>query len=171
MNPAPGNPVGKSGVERPVSLRRILVTGVLSGALLFGTTGVAVASTLTDDARSLRDSVVQLTQDYERDFGSRVTPAERDELTSMGAQARREMIRLVGAIRTAERTNRTADWRTARAVHEAALTTAEARFERAAAMLQPQLTLGEQLAAYSDYTRTLREFERLGQQIPTGAGR
>jgi hypothetical protein len=38
-------------------------------------------------------------------------------------------------------------------------------------MLQPQLTLGEQLQAYSDYTRTLREFERLGQQIPSGAGR
>lgn len=158
-------------VERHMSVRRILVATVLGVVMVLGPAGVAYADTLTEDARALRDSVVQLTQDYERDFRDRVTPTERDELMSMGIQARREMNRLVGAIRTAERTDRVADWRTARTLHAAALTTAEARFERAAAILQPRLSLGEQLTAYADYSRTLRQFERLGQQIPSRAGR
>lgn len=149
----------------------MLVTGALVGLLTFGAASTAQAATLTEDTRALRDSVVLLTQDYERDYGSRVTAEQRAELASMGAQARREMNALVSAMRRAERTDSSADWRAARVLHTRALTTAEARFERAAALLQPHLNLGEQLKAYSDYTGTLREFERLGQRIPVKAGR
>ena len=151
--------------------RLTLVVGALVAALLAGPASPALAASLTQDARSLRTSVVQLTQDYEREYGPRVSAAERAELTSLSAQARRQMTALVGAIRKAERSNRAADWRAARSVHASALAAAETNFERAAALLQPRLSLGEQLRAYSDYTRTLREFQQLGDQIPGTAAR
>ena len=158
-------------LRRTLVTRSILVISILAGLLTLGPIATAQAATLTDDARSLRDSVVVLTQDYERNYGTRVTTEERTELQAMGAQARREMNALVSAVRRAERTEREIDWRKARVLHTSALTTAEARFDRAAALLQPRLSLGEQLRAYSDYTRTMREFERLGQRIPVTAAR
>lgn len=151
--------------------RRILVISILAGLLTLGPIATAQAVTLTDDARLLRDSVVVLTQDYEKNYGTRVTTEERTEFQAMGAQARREMNALVSAARRAERTDREVDWRKARVLHNSALTTAKTRFDRAAALLQPRLSLGEQKRAYSDYTRTMRKIERLGQRIPVTAPR
>ena len=151
-----------------MGLTRVAVTVLTVITVSVATATSASAATVTDDARALRDSIVVLTQDYEKDFGGRVTAAERSELSAMGTQARKEMNALVGAIRKAERTNAPADWQTARTVHTSALATAQVRFDRAAALLQPRLSLREQVQAYADYTRTLREFERLGQRIPAG---
>lgn len=147
---------------------RVVVAVVTAGVFLFGPVATASAATLTEDARSLRNSIVTLTTDYEQDFGDRVSPEERTELAAMGAQARQDIGALVSALRKAERTKSSTDWRRARALHTAALTSAQARFDRAASLLQPRLTLREQIQAYSDYTNTLREFERLGQRIPAG---
>ncbi|MFM9049427.1 MAG: hypothetical protein ACKOMX_05215 [Actinomycetota bacterium] len=151
-----------------VKATRIATVLALASALLLGPVAIAHATTVADDAKSLRNSVGSLTQDYERDYGSRVTPTERAELTTMAAQARREMNGLVGAIRKAERTDKGSDWRTARDLHSSALAMAQTRFDRAATLLRPRLSIREQLAAYSDYTRTLQEFERLGQRLPAG---
>lgn len=152
--------------RRIMGLARALVASAVAVVILSGPVASANAATVTEDARALRDSIVLMTKDYERDFGGRVAAAERRELAAMGAQARREMNALVGAVRKAERTNAADDWRQARGVHTSALTTAQARFERAATLLQPRLSLREQIQAYSDYNRTLREFERLGQRFP-----
>lgn len=151
-----------------MGLTRLAVAVLTVTTIFVGTATSASAATITDDARTLRDSIIVLTQNYEKDFGGRVAVAERRELSAMGAQARKEMNALVGAIRKAERTNAPADWQMARTVHTSALATAQVRFDRAAALLQPRLSLREQVQAYADYTRTLREFERLGQRIPAG---
>jgi hypothetical protein len=144
---------------------RVLIPGLLIGLLTLGAAQAAHAATLTEDTRALRDSVVLLTRDYEGDFGSRVTAEQRAELASMGAQARRHMTGLVAAVRRAERTQRPADWRNARTLHSRALATTKTRFEQAASILRPHLTLGEPLRAYSDYTSTLDDFQRLGERI------
>lgn len=145
---------------QPVALA--LLAGVLA---LLGVQSPAAAASVLLEAQQVRGEVVALTREYSREYADRVSPAERQELDSMAAQARRELTGLVSAVRRAERTGRSEDWKRAAATHERARARADVNFERARQILTPHMSLREQLSAFADFSTAMRSFDALGDSI------
>lgn len=125
----------------------------------------ASATTVLQDAQQVRSELVRLTDEYAAKYSNRVSPAERTELRSMAAQARRELTGVVIAVRKAQRTNTTSRWKAAAARHDVARQRAEANFARAQKILSPRLSLIEQWNAFDDYSSAMRAFDELGMRI------
>ena len=131
----------------------------------------AAAASVLLEAQQVRGEVVALTREYSQEYSERVSPVERNELTSMAARARSELNGLVNAVRRAERTDRRSDWNRAAATHQRARAQADVNFERAKQILTPHLSLREQLSAFADFSAAMRSFDALGDRISDGSRR
>lgn len=146
--------------------------GLLGGVLvLVGVQSPVAAASILLETQQVRSAVVALTREYSQEYSDRVSPAERNELASMAAQARGELNGLVSAVRRAERTDRRTDWNRAAATHQRARAQADVNFERAKQILAPRLSLREQLSAYADFSAAMRSFDALGDRISKGSNR
>ena len=141
------------------------MVAVIGALTLVGIQPAFAATTVLQDARQVRGEIVRLTDEYADKYSNRVSPAERTELNSMAAQARRELTGVVVAVRKAQRTNAATHWNEAAARHRVARERAEANFARAQEILGPRLSLIEQLNAFSDYSEAMRSYDELGTRI------
>jgi hypothetical protein len=142
---------------------------VLTIVVVSGTPTLANNS-LTTQASSIRVSVVELSQDYERQFGPRVSAGERRDLREMTRDARREMNTLHRLVRKAERSQARRDWRTARNHYDAIRATGEARLDDAQEILAPQMSFTEQLRAWAAAREVLQDLDSLGTELSRRAG-
>lgn len=140
-------------------------------AVLLVVASPALANTsLTTQASQIRASVVELSQDYERQFGPRVSSGERSELREMTRDARREMNTLNRLVRKAERSQARRDWRTARSHYDAIRATGDARLNEAQEILAPHMSFSEQLRAWATAREVLQDLDSLGTELDRRAG-
>lgn len=151
---------------RPKPVGRI-ITSILAGVLVL--MGIAspthATSSVTSQASDVRSQIVDLTSAYATTYGPRVSEAQRRELRAMTTEARREMNRLVRLVRIAERTDSESRWRRAHQQYEISRTKGDERLADARAIIGPQMTLVEQLSAYSDAQRIFESLDSLGNEL------
>lgn len=141
--------------------------------LLIAALGLAVSSalpatantTLTSSANDVRTQLMGLMQTYETRYGPRVSASERRELRELVVDARNETRTLVRLVRKAERSNQTSDWRRAYRHYSAMRMTGDEGLAKAQAILQPRMSLTEQLDAWSNARSVLQELDSLGTQL------
>lgn len=102
---------------------------------------------------------------YEESYGDRLQSSERKQLAALRVQAAEQLTLLVTDIRRAERTQKSSDWLRAQQTHSRAEAQAESGLERARGILEPKLSLLEQLTALSDYSTSMDQFQSLGLRV------
>ena len=153
------------------TVRRFMTTLLLATGLLFASTaGVQASTSLTTSATQVRGEVTALVGEYELVYGPRVSSGQRGELKSMTREARGDMNTLVRLVRKAERTNKRADWQRAHNHYTAIRVKGDARLEDARDIIGPQMSLTEQLAAWSQARTVMQDLDSLGSQLARRAG-
>ncbi len=131
------------------------------------------AAAASSEARRLRRQVAALLQGYLDDYGDRFTPAEITELLAYKANADRQLAGVVVTTKRLKRliaigapkaTTRSAG-RAAQTSWRRARTTADATWEGARRIMEPRLSLFEQIGALRDYNATSGRFDDLGATI------
>ena len=152
-------------------MRRALSGLTLVIAVLLASIPSALASTsLTTQTSDIRASVVNLSRDYERQFGPRVLSSERQELREMTREARREMNTLHRLVQKAERTDARTDWTKARSHYDAIRISGDTRLNEARDILTPHMSFSEQIQAWSTAQGVLQELDSLGAELDRRAG-
>jgi hypothetical protein len=135
----------------------------------------SAAARANADARALRRDVATLLKQYIDGYGDRFSVAERKQLLGFRADADRQLAHVVlatsalsrvDAVRAPARTRRAAG-ANARASWRRAKAAADASFESARQIMEPKLSLFEQLSALRDYNTMMDRFDALGTRIDT----
>lgn len=145
-----------------------LIAAVLVFALGFVLAPAASAAekvSLTASASQARSQVISLVQEYEARYGPRVSTSERAQLRSMVRESRRETNTLVRLVRKAERTNSPSDWRRAYSHYVKISAIGDARLNQVRDILGPEMSLTEQLGAWSQARSVMQELDSLGSQL------
>ena len=152
-------------------MRRAATVLVLAiGLLLTPGTSAWASGSLTATAVDLRGDVITLVGEYEAIYGPRVSPSERSALRSMTREARRDMNTLVRLVRKAERSNAKSDWRRASNHYAAIRLKGDERLGEAQDIIAPEMSLTEQLSAWSQARSVMAELDSLGSQLARRAG-
>ena len=133
--------------------------------LVAPTTSATEQATLTSSASQARSQVASLVRQHEVRYGPRVSANQREELRGMIRESRLEMNSLVRAVRTAEKRQRTSDWRRAYAQYLEMRALAEERLVEVQDILAPKMSFTEQLDAWSQARSVMKELDSLGSQL------
>jgi len=125
----------------------------------------ASAGTVTSDATLIRNDVLALTGEYAREYRQKVSPAENRLLSDMTREARAELNTLVRLVRRAEDSGRKSEWRRAQRHYTAMRVTGDQRLEEVRAIVQPHMSLSEQLSAWTNARAVLQDLDSLGGKI------
>lgn len=151
---------------RPNGMRIIAAVLVLTlGVLIAPAASATEQATLTTTAEQTRSQVASLVREYEVRYGPRVSANQREELRGMIRESRREMNSLVRAVRTAEKGQRTSDWRRAYAQYLEMRALADERLVEVQDILAPKMSFTEQLDAWSQARLVMKELDSLGSQL------
>lgn len=169
-------------------LRRVISAAAISLALLVSTPALAsaapsaaslsAAAQLPGEVASFRSSMTNQLDNYFREYGDRLSAAERKEMNRLRAQVDSELLALQAKTRTTARLEaanapaikRAAAAKAAARAFDLAYGRAMAGLERVQPILQPKLSLFEALGAKSDLDDQLSRFDELGQHIHQLAG-
>lgn len=168
--------------------RRVLGAVVVSLALVVSAPSLAnaapiafkssMASELPREVADFRNSMTGQLDDYFKEYGDRLSDAERKQMDTLRKQVDRELLVLQAKTRvTARLEARNASIVKRRAAAHAAARAFDSTYKRAIAglenvqpILQPKLSLFEAFGAKSDLDEELSRFEELGQHIHQLAG-
>lgn len=152
-------------------MRRIVLSLLLATGLgIASSTATWAAGSLTTSAIEVRGDVTMLVSEYEAIYGPRVSRPERAELKTMTREARRDMNTLVRLVRQAEGSNKAADWLRASNHYAAIRQKGDDRLEDARDIIAPEMSLAEQLSAWSQARSVMQDLDSLGTQLERRAG-
>lgn len=141
----------------------------LLAALLMGffawMPGAFAGGAITADATLIRSNVLELTGEYAREYRQKVTPAERKLLSNMTREARSELNTLVRLVRRAEASGRKSEWRRAQRHYSTMRIAGDQRLEEVRVIVQPHMSFGEQLSAWTNARAVLQDLDSLGEKI------
>ena len=156
---------------RRTIMRRLMTIFLFVIGLVVTPASSALASgSLTASAVEVRGQVTTLVEKYESGYGPRVSSSARVELQAMTREARRDMNTLVRLTRKAERTNKAGDWQRASNHYAAIRTKGDERLADAQEIIAPQMSLTEQLSAWSEARSVMADLDSLGAQLARRAG-
>lgn len=136
-----------------MSIALLVSVPVLASAAAAGSSSSAAAQ-LPGEVANFRTSMTMQLDSYFKEYGNRLSAAERQEMNSLRAQVDRELAAAQAAARTFD------------ATYHHAIT----GLERVQPILQPKLSLFEAFSAKSDLDGQLSRFEELGNHVHHLAG-